>query len=298
VRHGFLTRDPELVALLEDLPRIASTPYPVLLEGETGTGKELVARALHALGRRPGAWVALNCAAVPRDLFESELFGHVHGAFSGARGEKPGLFAQADEGTLFLDEIGEMPADLQAKLLRVLDDGVVRRIGDVQSRTVRVKVVAATNRPLEPAVAAGQFRADLYHRLAVHALRIKPLRERRVDIEPLARYLLAREQVDPASILGPEVLAELEAQPWNGNVRELRNALLRRALQRPQLVAAGAPAAHATSLRATRSSHERRAIEAALAASGGSVAGAARALRLHVTTLRRKMRALGIERAS
>lgn len=296
IRYGFVTRDRELTELLDDLPRLAASPHPVLLEGETGTGKELIARALHHLGSPHGAWVALNCAAVPRDLFESELFGHVRGSFSGAAADKPGLFEQADGGTLFLDEIGEMPLDLQSKLLRVLDDGQVRRIGEVKLRQVRVRIIAATNRALEPALAGGTFRADLYHRLAVHALRLKPLRERPGDIEALARHFLAREQLESALDLTPELLATLEARPWTGNARELRNELVRRALQRPLPVAAGGPAMPVTSLRASRSSHERRTIEAALAAAGGSVVGAARSLHLHVTTLRRKMRALGIER--
>jgi transcriptional regulator with PAS, ATPase and Fis domain len=297
VRYGFVTRDPELVGLLEDLPAMAASPYPVLLEGESGTGKELLARAVHGLAQRRGGWVALNCAAVPRELFESELFGHVRGAFSGASIEKPGLFEQADNGTLFLDEIGDMPLDLQVKLLRVLDDGLVRRIGDVRERAVRVKVVAATNKPLEPMVEDGRFRTDLYHRLAVHSLRVKPLRERSGDVELLARHLLDREDLAAKLPWTSELLAELETRAWPGNVRELRNVLVRMALQRrrtPSLSPSGAKTQ--PSLRATRSSHERRVIEAALSASHGNVAVAARELRLHVTTLRRKMRTLAIQR--
>jgi transcriptional regulator with PAS, ATPase and Fis domain len=296
VRYGIVTRDPELLAALEDLPALATSPWPVLVEGESGTGKELVARALHATSGRSGAFVAVNCAAIPRDLFESELFGHLRGAFSGAHADKPGLFEQATGGMLFLDEIGEMPLELQAKLLRVLDDGLVRRLGDVRQRRVDVKVVAATNRPLEPAVVDGRFRGDLFHRLAVHSLRIKPLRERPSDIGPLARYLLEREGLAERLVLGPEQLADFEARPWLGNARELRNVLLRLALQRQPVAVGGPAAASAASLRATRSSHERRVIEAALAAAGGNVVQAARALRLHATTLRRKMRALGVDR--
>ena len=161
---------------------------------------------------------------------------------------------------------------------------------------MRVRILAATNRPLEPALGGGGFRADLYHRLAVHALRLKPLRERPGDVEALARHFLEREQLVGTLELTPELRAALEARPWPGNARELRNELLRRALQRPAMVAAGGPPIAVTSLRASRSSHERRTIEAALAAAEGSVAGAARSLHLHVTTLRRKMRALGIER--
>ena len=296
-RHGFVSRDPELMAHLDDLPAMALSPYPVLLEGESGTGKEILARAIHTTSRRTGAWVALNCAAVPRELFESELFGHARGAFSGASLEKPGLFEQADGGTLFLDEIGDMPLDLQVKLLRVLDDGLVRRVGDVRQQHVNVKVVAATNRPLEPAVTAGSFRSDLFHRLAVHSLCIKPLRERPKDIELVARHLLEREGLAGKLTLTPEFLTDLEARPWPGNVRELRNFLVRAALHRaPVVLGAPEPPEITPSLRATRSSHERRVIEAALASSGGNLVAAARELRLHVTTLRRKMRALGIQR--
>jgi DNA-binding NtrC family response regulator len=293
-RHGFCTRDPELLALLEDLPLIARTAHPVLIQGESGTGKELLARAVHALSARNGACIAINCAAIPRDLFESELFGHVRGSFSGAQSDKPGLLEQADGGTLILDEVGEMPLEMQAKLLRVLDDGVVRRVGDVRQVRVDVKVVAATNRALEAAVATGTFRADLYHRLAVHPIDIKPLRERPGDIELLARYLLRREGLETRFELDADTIAELVALPWTGNARELRNHLVRAATQRrpqPAVATTGSKA-----LRVTRSSHERRAIETALAATGGNVVEAARTLRLHTTTLRRKMRALGVER--
>jgi two-component system NtrC family response regulator len=191
-----------------------------------------------------------------------------------------------------------MPLELQVKLLRVLDDGQVRRVGEVRDRRVDVKIVAATNQPLEPAVAAGRFRSDLYHRLAVHSLRVKPLRERPGDIALLARYLLEREGLAGKLELTPVFLRQLETRTWPGNVRELRNFLVRAALQRqPQAAAAPGASADVPSLRATRSSHERRVIEASLAASHGSVTAAARELGLHVTTLRRKMHALGIRRS-
>ena len=293
-RHGFCTGDPELLAMLDDLPAVARTTHPVLIHGESGTGKELLARAVHTLSGRSGECIAINCAAIPRDLFESELFGHVRGAFSGSQGDKPGLFEQADGGTLILDEIGEMPLEMQAKLLRVLDDGIVRRVGDVRQHRVDVKVVAATNRALEAAIASGAFRADLYHRLAVHTLAVKPLRERPGDIELLARHFLRHEGLGNGLQLDADTLAALTAMPWTGNGRELRNYLVRAVLQRrPEPAAA---VARSQALRVTRSSHERRAIEMALAAAGGSVVEAARTLRLHTTTLRRKMRALGVER--
>jgi transcriptional regulator with PAS, ATPase and Fis domain len=289
-----VTRDPDLLALLEDLPAIARTSHPVLIHGESGTGKELLARAVHALSERSGPCVAVNCAAIPRDLFESELFGHVRGSFSGAQGDKPGLFEQADGGTLVLDEIGEMPIEMQAKLLRVLDDGVVRRVGSVKQVQVDVKIVAATNRSLEAAIASGLFRADLFHRLAVHAITVKPLRERPHDIPLLAAHFLRLESLTERLQLDGDTVADLLALPWTGNARELRNHLVRAALQRRPDPAT--TIARSKALRVTRSTHERRAIEHALAAAGGSVAEAARTLRLHTTTLRRKMRSLGIDR--
>lgn len=293
---GFCTRDPELIAILADLPFLAATPYAVLVEGESGTGKEIVARAVHAASGRTGACVALNCAAIPRDLFESELFGHIRGSFSGAAVDKPGLFEQADGGTLILDEIGEMPLEMQAKLLRVLDDGWVRRVGDVRARQVDVKVVAATNRPLEAQVASGGFRTDLYHRIAVHTLHLKPLRERAGDVEVLARHFLRRDGLENRLELSEALLAELGSRRWAGNARELRNYLVRAALHRPPAALAVDTRPGIGALRVTRSTHERRAIETALASAGGNVGNAATALRLHVTTLRRKMRALGIDR--
>ena len=293
---GFCTRDPELIAILADVPFIAATPYAVLIEGESGTGKEIIARAMHAASGRTGACVALNCAAIPRDLFESELFGHIRGSFSGAAGDKPGLFEQADGGTLILDEIGEMPQEMQAKLLRVLDDGWVRRVGDVRARQVNVKVVASTNRPLEALVAAGGFRPDLYHRIAVHTLHLKPLRDRLGDVEVLARHFLRRDGLENRLELSEALVAELHSRRWAGNARELRNYLVRAALHRPPAALTVDTRPGTGALRVTRSTHERRAIETALAGAGGNVSHAAHALRLHVTTLRRKMRALGIDR--
>jgi len=297
-RHGFVTGDPDLLALLESLPELATSVHPVLIEGESGTGKELVARALHALSGREGAFVAVNCAAIPRDLFESELFGHARGAFSGAGGEKPGLLEQAADGTLLLDEIGEMPHELQAKLLRFLDDGVLRRIGELRERNIKLKIVAATNQSLRRNVAGGLFRADLFHRLAVHTLEIKPLRQRPGDIAHVARHLLRQEKLDERLTLTPVLLADLEAQPWPGNVRELRNDLIRRAVQSRAAVPAVATAPPASSLRASRRDHEQQRIEGALRSHGGNASAAARALGMHVTTLRRKMHTLGIDRPS
>jgi DNA-binding NtrC family response regulator/Flp pilus assembly protein TadD len=301
-RCGFVTGDPELLALLEDLPMLAESAHAVLIEGESGTGKELVARGLHSLSRRQGGFVAVNCAAIPHDLFESELFGYARGAFSGSVREKPGLLEQAHNGTLLLDEIGEMPAALQAKLLRVLDDGVVRRLGDLRERSVSLKVVAATNRPLRQSIESNRFRRDLYHRLAVHHLMLKPLRERAGDIELLTNHFAGTLELEARLPVTPELLAELEARPWHGNVRELRNELIRRATQRSaSLSGAGArtpgwPSVRKRSLRESRSQHERRLIEVTLQSTGGNVTHAARSLGMHVTTLRRKIRTLGVRR--
>ena len=207
------------------LPRVAESDLPVLLLGETGTGKELMARAVHALSpRRRRAFVAMNCGATPDSLIESELFGHARGAFTGAIGERPGLFEAADQGTLFLDEIGDASPLLQMKLLRVLQEGEVRRVGDTLLRKVDVRVVAATHRELHHAAESGGFRADLLYRLNAVCLRLPPLRERGGDVLLLARAFLARAAravgADP-----PELTAALASRlmrhRWPGNVREL-----------------------------------------------------------------------------
>jgi Nif-specific regulatory protein len=207
----------------------------VLIEGETGTGKELIASAVHYRSkRREKLFVAQNCAAFPENLLESELFGHKRGAFTGATEEKKGLFEIADQGTLFLDEIGEMPLPLQAKLLRVLQEGEIRPIGATQVKNVNVRIVAATNRTLEAEVAAGRFREDLYYRLKVFPIRVPPLRERREDVRPLALYFLeryTREIGKPVAGLSQEVLEALRSYDWPGNVRELENEVQRLVIQ-------------------------------------------------------------------
>jgi two-component system response regulator AtoC len=209
---------------------VAPTRATVLVLGESGTGKELVARAIHdASPRRAARFVAVNCAAIPGTLLESELFGHVRGAFTDAVRDKPGLFEDADGGTLFLDEVGEMPLALQAKLLRALQDGEIRRVGDTTSIKVDVRLVAATLRELVEDVAVGRFREDLYYRLNVLAVRIPPLRERAEDIPQLARFFVrrhgARHRRDVA--LADVAIDALRRQPWPGNVRELENVIER-----------------------------------------------------------------------
>jgi Nif-specific regulatory protein len=224
-----------MAELSKQLDKVVDTRVTVLIEGETGTGKELVASALHYRSkRRDKLFVAQNCAAFPENLLESELFGHKRGAFTGATEDKKGLFEVADGGTLFLDEIGEMPAGLQAKLLRVLQEGELRPLGGHQVKHVNVRVVAATNRKLEDEVAQGRFREDLYYRLKVFPLRVPPLRERRDDVGRLAQHFLeiaSREMGKPVAGFAQETLAALSAYDWPGNVRELENEVQRLVIQ-------------------------------------------------------------------
>ena len=213
------------------LARVAPTDETVCLMGETGTGKELAARTLHAQSRRGrGAFVAVNCACVSRDLFESELFGHTRGSFTGAVEDRPGLFRQADGGTLFIDEVGELPFDCQAKLLRVLETHRVRAVGGLEEKSVDVRVVTATNRNLQAEVAAGRFREDLYFRLQVVPLVLPPLRERRDDIPRLVDHLMVRLGRVDSPHIAPGALEALMRYHWPGNVRELVNVLKRAVL--------------------------------------------------------------------
>ncbi len=231
----------ESPAIKKDLARAARLlPHRnagALIVGETGTGKELLARAIHEGGPRRGApFVAVNCSAFPEHLIESELFGHERGAFTDAHAAKPGLFEVADSGTMFLDEIGDLPLSLQAKLLRVLEDKQIRRVGGTKSRTVDVRILAATNEHLAQRVREGRFREDLYFRLSSVVLGLPPLRERGDDLSRVAHALLerlAREHGLPVPTLTPEVYRQLRAHPWPGNIRELKNALERGLLLSP-----------------------------------------------------------------
>ena len=223
--------DPKLKHVTVALHRAAATDATVLLEGESGTGKELFARALHALSPRvDGPFVAINCAAIPENLLESELFGYEKGAFTGASQRKPGRFELAHRGTLFLDEIGDLPLALQGKILRALEEKRFERVGGTTSLQVDVRVVAATNRNLKAAVAARQYREDLYFRLSVFPIVIPPLRDRPNDIPMLARYFVerfCRDLTKPVLALAPSALEELLAYSWRGNVRELQNCIER-----------------------------------------------------------------------
>ena len=234
VRRGapqLVGEDPSLRKVFASLQRAASTDATVLLEGESGTGKELFARSLHALSPRADApFVAINCAAIPENLLETELFGYEKGAFTGAAGRKPGKFEMAHRGTLFLDEIGDLPMSLQAKILRALEEKKFERVGGTALLSVDVRLVAATNKGLRAAVAARRFREDLYFRLSVFPITIPPLRDRPGDIPVLARYFVdrfCRDLKKRPFTLSPEALEQLQSYRWPGNVRELQNCIER-----------------------------------------------------------------------
>ena len=299
---------PPALDLKEAVHRAARAPFPVLIEGESGSGKELVARAIHRLGpRRDRRFCAINCAAISDELVEAELFGHTRGAFTGAAGERAGLFEEADGGTLFLDEIGELSARAQAKLLRVLQDGEVRRVGENFARRVDVRVVAATNRILEQEASAGRFRSDLRFRLDVLRLRVPPLRDRVGDIPLLAAHFWqeATARVGSRATLGPETLAALARYDWPGNVRELQNAIAWMAVHAPRRgkvgvsmlpsrLSAAAPLGTG-SFEAAREEFERRFVRAALAQTGGHRARAADVLGVSRQGLAKMIKRLGIE---
>ena len=229
---GMIGGAPAMQQVFKLLARIVRTDIPVLVLGESGTGKELVASALHRFGqRRRKKLVAVNCAAIPANLLESEIFGHVKGSFTGAHKDRKGFADAADGGTLFLDEIGEIEFDLQAKLLRFLQDGEIRPVGANATHAVDARIVAATNRDLLERVRQGKFREDLYYRLAVMTLELPPLRERSEDIAPLARFLLQRQAEEgmPTARLSGQAMGLLSAYAWPGNIRQLQNELVRAA---------------------------------------------------------------------
>ncbi len=271
--------------------RAAATPFTVLVLGESGAGKEVVARAIHALGpRRHARFCDVNCAAIPDDLLEAELFGHVRGAFTGALIDRPGLFEEADGGTLFLDELPDLSRRGQAKLLRVLQQREVRRVGESASRAIDVRIVAATNRDLRVEVDAGRFREDLMYRLDVIRIRIPPLRERLEDVPLLARrfWAVAAEHAGTHAVLGQRVLGALTAYPWPGNVRELQNVMASLAVRAPARGVVGpdllpsilhrAADHRLARLAEARAAFERGHVRAALAVASGNRARAARVL--------------------
>ena len=311
--QGLITADDGMLKVCRTIERLATVAVPVLLLGESGTGKEALARALHEMGpRAPKPFVALNCAAIPETLLESELFGHERGAFTGAVSRSLGKIETASGGTLFLDEIGEMPVALQAKLLRFLQDQVVERIGGRQPIKVDVRIVSATNQPLEQQAEEGRFRGDLLYRLNSVTVRIPPLRERGEDAMLLARWFLGRfgrEYGRKLRGFDTEAHAAIIAHRWPGNVRELENRVRRAALMAEgSMVTAAdlelaAPALSAEpevelDLRTVRLRAERRAIETALARSEGSMAAAARLLGISRPTLYGLLETHGLGRQS
>jgi transcriptional regulator with PAS, ATPase and Fis domain len=309
------TSVPELIgvsAAIEDvrrsIERAARAPFSVLIEGESGVGKELAARAVHQLGaRRERRFCDVNCAALPDDLLESELFGHVRGAFTGAVADKPGLFEDADGGTLFLDEIPDLSLRAQAKLLRALQQHEVRRIGETFSRTVDVRLVAAANRDMRAEAEQGRFRPDLLYRIDVIRIRIPPLRERPEDIPVLAQHFwqAAAARVECAATLTHVLLGELARYHWPGNVRELQNVIAALAVAAPARggvrasllpsAITGRPTVTSRRLSEARAEFERRCVEVALARAGGSRTHAARELGLSRQGLAKIMARLGLE---
>jgi transcriptional regulator with GAF, ATPase, and Fis domain len=230
MRFGMVAGSPAMQKVFDLLERVVASDVAVLIQGETGTGKELVAKALHEHGRRKAKpFLAENCAAVPADLLESELFGHKKGSFTGAVADRPGHFVAADGGTVFLDEIGDMPLAMQSKLLRVLQEGEVRPVGSNKVVHVDVRIVAASNKDLRAMCREGSFREDLYFRLAVVTIQLPPLRERKGDVRHLVRFFLERmaEEMGREAVVTDEALALLDRWRWPGNVRELENEIRR-----------------------------------------------------------------------
>ena len=314
IQHNFeeiVGRGPILQKVLEDIQTVAPTDATVLVTGETGTGKELVVRALHNLSaRKKKPLVKVNCAALPASLVESELFGHEKGAFTGALALKIGRFELANGGTIFLDEIGDLPLELQAKLLRVLQEGELERVGGTKTLRVHVRVIAATNRDLEKAVSEQTFRADLYYRLNVFPITMPALRERIDDIPMLAAHFAlkyGRKLGKPACEISRDSMAALKSYPWPGNVRELENVIERAMIVsrsemlelRNWLAASAAQAPNSPSAFATLDDAQRKHILSALERTGWQVGGdrgAAKLLGMKPSTLQARMKKLGIER--
>jgi transcriptional regulator with GAF, ATPase, and Fis domain len=288
--------------------RAASAPFAVLIEGESGVGKELAARAVHHLSaRRERRFCDLNCAALPEDLLESELFGHAKGAFSGAVVDRAGLFEEADGGTLLLDEVADLSTRAQAKLLRAIQQQEIRRVGESFSRKIDVRIIAAANRDMRAEAGAGRFRQDLLYRLDVIRIQIPPLRERPADIPLLAEHLwnIAAARTGSRARLSPATLSELARYSWPGNVRELQNVIASLAVAapprgwvRPALlppIIGAATTVSSACLAAARSQFERRFVEVALARAGGNRARAARALGLSRQGLLKTLARLGLD---
>jgi formate hydrogenlyase transcriptional activator len=301
---------PALESVLEKVERVASTDSTVLIQGETGTGKELIARAIHNISSRCGrSFVKLNCAAIPLDLLESELFGHERGAFTGAIAQKVGRFELADRGTLFLDEVGDIPPALQPKLLRVLQEQEFERLGSTKTHQVDVRLVAATNRDLNGMASRGEFRSDLYYRLNVFPVVLPPLRERREDIPALVSHfaeMFGRRMDKRIERIPEETMLALSSYAWPGNVRELQNLIERAVilsddgvLPNPLPTTATQSVIDSPAAATTLKDSERNLILRTLESVGwviGGRKGAASSLGLKRTTLIHKMKRLGISR--
>jgi Nif-specific regulatory protein len=313
VRYGLLIgKSPRMQRVIELMEKVIPTQVSVLINGETGTGKELVARAIHQNGpRKDRNFIAVNCGALPENLLESELFGYKKGAFTGANEDRVGLFEAADQGTIFLDEVGEMPAALQVKLLRVLQDSQIRRVGDTVSRKVDIRLIAATNRDLKTEVEAGRFRQDLFYRLNVVPVELPPLRERGEDILLLSQHFLdfqSKQQEKATRGMASEARELLLRYPWPGNVRELENAMARavaladeNTVLEPHLFGLGATVARRWdgqhTLRETLDAVEAETVREALRQCDSNVSRAARALGVSRQHLHNRMNFHGIRRA-
>ena len=318
--EDLIGESPAADGLRRAIRTVAAGDTSVLVTGETGTGKELVARSIHALGpRAERPLIKVNCASIPRELFEAEFFGHVQGAFTGALRDRAGRFELADGGTLFLDEVGEIPLEMQSKLLRVLQEGELERVGEERTRTVDVRLIAATNRDLRAEIAEGRFRQDLYYRLNVFPIEVAPLRERREDVTLLAEAFLdqlARKAGRPRPRISAACRRELTAYPWPGNVRELQNVIERALVTTsgavldlrpfdPEMQTTAPPIAasvpHPAEVLTDKELRnlERQNLEAALRAAEGRVYGkdgAAELLGMRPTTLASRLRSFGIDR--
>ena len=312
--EGIVGQSSALREVLHQVEMVAATDSTVLLVGETGTGKELIARAIHNRSRRKSrSLVKVNCAAIPSGLLESELFGHERGAFTGAITQKIGRFELAHQGSLFLDEIGDIPLELQPKLLRVLQEREFERLGSTATRRVNIRVVAATHRSLEEMVYEKQFRSDLYYRLNVFPIYIPPLRERPEDIPLLVRHFVhefARRMNKTVAAISPETMDALTHYPWPGNIRELQNVIERSVVvyQKGNLSLkkssfSGPPFHYSPARQSLRRSatEDRRMIDSALAEAGGRVSGplgAAALLGIPASTLESKIRSMNINKYS
>ena len=305
-------RSPAVVDLLKRIAVLSESRVTVLIQGETGTGKELVARALHEASGPTGPFVAVNCGGIVPTLLESELFGHEKGSFTGATARKIGKLELAGEGTIFFDEIGDLPLDLQAKVLRALQEAEFERVGGTQGIALRARVMAATHRDLDRGVQEGSFRQDLFFRLAVARLHVPPLRERTEDVPLLADFLLGRiaDRLErPAARLTPEALGKLQRSSWPGNVRELENVLTRAAAElRGDVIGAedlqiDRPPEPSATVRGHRNEVlplrevEKRYIAEALERLGWNITHTAEALEISPTTLRKKIADLGLRRS-